>query len=451
MRQFKFPALAGLLALCPTVALAHVSEGALVLLLPTGFYTAAGIGAVIVSVVIAGLMTQRGAGMLFASADMGGRSFPRLHMFASFLGFSLFISVLLAGVLGEQHPLKNFMPLYVWTLLWLILPAVQVLIGNIWSWLNPWAFAGLFLSENGQGAQKPCWPALICFLAIYLFAMVDIAPDAPARLAMIAAGYWLFHVAMIFWKGTGWLERGEGFTVLFSLLARLSAFSNRHLGLPGHGLYSASAPTLSLAIFAIAMLAASSYDGINETFWWLARIGVNPLAFPGRSQVITPMVLGFIAAQFALLLSFSATCYLGWRLAGSAGSFRGFFKLMALALLPIAAGYHIAHYLTAFMVNGQYLKIALLDLIRETDSSLQFRPFITTGFFNRPASVQVIYTVQASAIVIGHILAILLSHSFALRLSGTRRQALISQFPLIVFMIAYTFLGLWLLASPRGV
>ena len=39
--------------------------------------------------------------------------------------------------------------------------------------------------------------------------MVDIAPDAPARLAMIAAGYWLFHMAMIFWKGTGWLERGD--------------------------------------------------------------------------------------------------------------------------------------------------------------------------------------------------------------------------------------------------
>lgn len=451
MRQTTFPVLAGLLAFCPEVARAHVSEGALVLLMPTGFYTAAGISAVLLSVVIAALLTRRGAGRLFASWRFPVSSRPWLHIFGSLTGFIFFIAVLLAGVLGEQHPLKNFMPLYVWTLLWLIMPGLQVLVGNIWSWLNPWAFAGLFLSGNGQGAHRSCWPALICVLAIYLFAMVDIAPDAPARLAMIASAYWLFHMVMIFWKGTGWLERGEGFTVLFSLLARLSPLSGGRIGLPGHDLHKATAPTLSLAIFAIAMLAAGSYDGINETFWWLAQIGVNPLAFPGRSQVITPMVLGFVGAQATLLLSFSAICFLGWHLAGRPGSFRSFFALMAFALLPIAAGYHIAHYLTAFMVNGQYLKIALMDLIRDADTTQQLRPFITTGFFNRPDSVKVIYTIQASAIVIGHILAILLSHSYALRLCTTRRQALISQLPLIIFMIAYTFLGLWLLASPRGV
>ena len=281
--------------------------------------------------------------------------------------------------------------------------------------------------------------------------MVDLAPDAPNRLAMIAGLYWLFHMGMILWKGPGWLQRGEGFTVMFALLARLSPFSGGRFGMPGHSLHQAEIPSLSLAVFTIAMLAAGSYDGINETFWWLAQIGVNPLAFPGRSQVVTPMILGFVLAQITLLLSFAMCCWLGWRMAAKPEGFQNFFTLMALALLPIAAGYHIAHYLTAFLVNGQYLLIALQEVFHFTHDSDHAEPFITTGFFNRPASVATIYTVQASAIVIGHILAILLSHSFALRLSGTQSQALKSQLPLIIFMIAYTFLGLWLLASPRGV
>ncbi|MGB0900667.1 hypothetical protein [Halocynthiibacter sp.] len=449
MRHTTIAALTGLLALWPSIAQAHVSEGALVLLMPTGFYTAAGVSAVVLSVMVAALLPRSGVASLFATIRL--RVTSRLYMPLSFAGFFIFIGVVLAGMFGEQHPLENLMPLYIWTFLWLIMPALQVMFGNIWHGLNPWAFVTQFLKKPSPETAKPCWPALFCFLAIYLFAMVDIAPDAPKRLVMIAGLYWLFHMGMILWKGPSWLQRGEGFTVMFALLARLSPFSGGRFGMPGHSLHQAEIPALSLAIFTIAMLAAGSYDGINETFWWLAQIGVNPLAFPGRSQVVIPMILGFVLAQITLLLSFAMCCWLGWRIAAKPEGFQNFFTLMALALLPIAAGYHIAHYLTAFLVNGQYLLIALQEIFHFAHDSDHAEPFITTGFFNRPASVATIYTVQASAIVIGHILAILLSHSFALRLSGTRAQALKSQLPLIIFMIAYTFLGLWLLASPRGV
>jgi hypothetical protein len=46
--------------------------------------------------------------------------------------------------------------------------------------------------------------------------------------------------------------------------------------------------------------------------------------------------------------------------------------------------------------------------------------------------------------------AVLLAHATAVRHFGSRRSAALSQVPLALFMIAYTFFGLWLLASPRG-
>ena len=64
--------------------------------------------------------------------------------------------------------------------------------------------------------------------------------------------------------------------------------------------------------------------------------------------------------------------------------------------------------------------------------------------------MRVIFLTQAGAVVIGHVLAILVAHAMALRLYGENRPALLSQIPLAGFMILYTFLGLWLLAAPKG-
>jgi hypothetical protein len=48
------------------------------------------------------------------------------------------------------------------------------------------------------------------------------------------------------------------------------------------------------------------------------------------------------------------------------------------------------------------------------------------------------------------VIAILLAHALAVRGHGNNWRAILGQAPLALFMIAYTFFGLWLLASPRG-
>ena len=65
-------------------------------------------------------------------------------------------------------------------------------------------------------------------------------------------------------------------------------------------------------------------------------------------------------------------------------------------------------------------------------------------------TVRAIFLTQAGAVVAGHMLAIILSHAIAVREFGSARRAVLSQAPLAVFMVLYTFFGLWLLAAPRG-
>ena len=52
------------------------------------------------------------------------------------------------------------------------------------------------------------------------------------------------------------------------------------------------------------------------------------------------------------------------------------------------------------------------------------------------------------AIVVGHVVAVSLSHIMALRVFSSREFAIRTQYPLLVLMIFYTVMSLWILAQP---
>ena len=51
-------------------------------------------------------------------------------------------------------------------------------------------------------------------------------------------------------------------------------------------------------------------------------------------------------------------------------------------------------------------------------------------------------------IVIGHVMAVYLAHVEAMRHFDTRRQALMSQAPMLMLMVGYTMVSLWIIAQP---
>ena len=221
-------------------------------------------------------------------------------------------------------------------------------------------------------------------------------------------------------------------------------------GLPGWQIATGRAWPKGVALMAVLLLGTGSFDGLNETFWWLGQLGINPFEYPGRSAVVWQSLIGLFLANALLIAVLCATIWLGLRLAHSDIGLTQGFRLFAPSVLPIALGYHVAHYLPSFLVDGQYALVALSDPFLTGADLLRLGEFyVSTGFFNTQASVRVIYLTQAGAVVAGHILAVLLAHALALRALPNPHAALLSQAPLAVFMIGYTLFGLWLLASPR--
>lgn len=452
----------------PGMAWAHISEQSFVLLLPTRAYILGGCLSVVVSILVVSFAPGRFIEALFRPARLPSRPLPVwLQIAPSLVATLLFAGIVLLGIFGPRDPLTNMLPLVIWTGGWVILVSFTGVIGNVWPALNPWTGLHrlIFGAHHATGPLKlpewvGAWPALVQFMVFFSFSVVDPAPDDPDRLAMIVASYWLFNfIGMSLFGARVWMDRCEGFSVFFGLLSLVAVFRRGpSVGVPGWGIVDKGPLALSLSVFAVASLGAGSFDGLKETFWWMARIGVNPLEFPGRTAVIWSSQIGLMVSTVLLVALFGVVTWAGWMLAhAGAGtknrvSFGAMFCTYAPAVLPIAVAFHISHFLVSFLINGQYLLAVMGDPFATGANFFglgQIR--VTTGFLNTPGSVKSIWLTQAGVVVFGHILAVLVSHRGALRLFDNRRQAALSQIPLGAFMVLYTLFGLWLLSTARGV
>ncbi|WP_348646677.1 hypothetical protein [Mesorhizobium sp. NZP2234] len=382
----------------------------------------------------------------------------------SLISFAGFATLIAAGLFGSRDPLSNPLPLVIWTLLWAGLTLLQGAVGDIWSWLNPWVGPWRLASRlRGASDEGPwrlprwigCWPAVILFFAFAWFELIDPAPDDPARLALAAGIYWLFSfLAMLMFGYRAWSRSGEFLTIFFSMVARFAPVERDEKGRlalcwPGAKLLAAEPLPPSGIAFLLLTLSSVSFDGLSKTFFWLGLFGVNPLEFPGRTAVIGSGSLGLVLTFVLLAAVFLLAVVLGQRLAGSGPPLTQAAGLLVWSIVPIALAYHVAHYLTALLVDGQYALAALSDpfalgwnLFGTADMQVE------AGIVAGAASAWWLWNIQAGAIILGHVLAVLVAHGFAWRLHPQPARAAFSQFPLTLLMIAYTVFGLWLLATP---
>jgi len=322
-RNLLFLAVLGFATARAGTAAAHASEQGLVLLLPTAAYSTAGTLTVVASIVMVTCLSRTALAKLFTPLTVGTErftGFERAPLLASFAASLFVFALVYIGLRGPTDPQGNLLPLTIWTVWWIGVFVVQGTLFDVWKWVNPWTgFAQVFGLGNKPMLQLPkalaTWPAVASLICFQLFLLADIAPSDPPRLAMFVLGYWLFTLVGIelFGKDT-WLTRVECFSVMLHLIGALRPLqwaSGGQLGFPGWAGLKLPKVDTSRAVFCLVLLTGGSFDGVNETFWWLAQIGINPLEFPGRSAVIWSSSFGLLAAILLLLGLFAVSIWIG--------------------------------------------------------------------------------------------------------------------------------------------
>ena len=113
------------------------------------------------------------------------------------------------------------------------------------------------------------------------------------------------------------------------------------------------------------------------------------------------------------------------------------------SLVPIALVYAVAHYFTLLLVQGQYALPLASDPFGygwDVLGLADFQPNLA------PLSPNAVWYVQVAALVVGHAAGLAIAHDRALRVLSVK-DALRSQYAMLVLMVAYTVGGLWLLSQ----
>ena len=378
---------------------------------------------------------------------------PGWHVAMRTIGLVLFGFGAFAAVFGKDL-LTNpvFGMFYVWW--WVGLPIASLLLGPVWRAVSPVRTIHSFVRRLTGDAGDPgrglydyperlgYWPAA---LGLFAFVWIELVYPhgtelGPVRLwCAVYVGVMLIGGAVF---GSAFYERADPFEVYSTLLSKLSIWAQASdSGDDGRLLVRSPLANLStvevrpglVAVVAV-LFGSTAFDSFRDSTPWvkfvqstdLSTYLLNNLALVGFCLVVG---LVFVAGAMATGVE------PGTRRADLP-------NLFAHSIVPIVAGYIVAHYLTYLVEVGQQTLILASDPL-SNGSNL----FGTAGW---SVSYAISYhptalaTTKVIAVVLGHVVGVVAAHDRALTVLPERHR-ITGQLPLLLAMVAFTIGGLYLL------
>jgi hypothetical protein len=373
------------------------------------------------------------------------------------VGVAALVVVIVAGYAADGLALQNLASTFIFNTFWIGMVFVSILFGDVFRAFSPWRALGRLVDVRIPHRPYPerlgRWPAAVALLA---FTWVELASgwgeEDPVMLVTAALGYTAITlIGQAVYGVDVWTRRGEAFAVYFNLFSRLSPFEtrNRVVGVrpPLSGLPRLDAAPGTVA-FVTVMIGTVTFDGLSQGSLWqdlsveitdgFTAIGVGLATAPKLADTVGLLV------GVALIAGFYRIGMEGARSVGGDIAAERLRMGFVHTLVPIAAVYVAAHYLTFLLYEGQAIRYLASD------------PFGEGWDLFGTASAAIDYSLlsengawyaKVGFVVMGHVAALVLAHDRALSMYGQASLAVRSQYWMLAIMVGFTLLALWLLAQ----
>jgi hypothetical protein len=410
------------------------------LTVPLWLFLSTGGAVVAASFLLASSVTDRRLVRRFHEASRalpsGATALERVGQTVGLLGLAL---VLVVGAVGPADPLRSAAVLLVWAGWWAGYTMTTYLVGNGWPALNPFR---TLAAPFGDGLRTyperlGSWPAAVGLLALVWVEVVSPLADDPRALALAVGGYGVLTLAgaAVFGR-EDWFAHADPMSRVFAAYGAVAPVQRDEDGfrlvLPGAELVRDPAADASAVALVVALVWGTTYDGLVGTpLWRSVATTLVGAGVPAMALYPAVLGLGFLVFLGAFRLAARAVRPVAPTYLSAAALARAF----APSLLPIAAGYHLAHYLDYFLSLTPALAAALRSPLAPPAPRLLVLPDWFGGL-------------SVAFVLLGHLLAVWVAHGVAYDRLPSRLAAVRSQYPITLAMVLYTMVSLWIVTRP---
>ena len=360
---------------------------------------------------------------------------PRQEVFndkQSFIGklFGIIILFLLVapGIFGNESSKTSIAPLILWVFLWIGVPVLGLLFGDIYSKFNP---LNLFSLKSDK--PESVYFACILFIGLTWFELVWRKPGNPLNIAIVLITLFIcVNLLRYFLKKS--LIEVDPLLLLHYLYSKLKLFNSRPYFRSLLDNIGNLAKLRGIEYFVLLMIGTVTYDGLRETTFWYNQFG-------SRTDDMGFSTMMFLIMNLGTILFYRFACFFAIKVGGSDLELNHVSNLFGHTMLPIAFAYHVTHYLTLLLFESQTFFYRFNDPIGIGMNILNVQE-PTINYFVEPL---VIWGIQVAVTLLGHMLSVVLAHDLAVKLFG-HQQSDKTQYIFLFITVALTLQALFVLS-----
>ena len=346
--------------------------------------------------------------------------------------FGVFILslLILPGLIGDEEAKTSITPLIIWVFLWIGVPVLGLVFGDIYSKFNP-----LSIIPSSEKKPSTVWFAAALFLGLTWFELVWRKPGNPTHIGIV------FILLMLITTGTRIIFGKASIEVdPLHLLHHLYAKLRFTLSKPIYKNMLENIANLSnfkgMEYFILLMIGTVTYDGLRGTTFWYNLFGSSTLD-------ITFSTFAFFGINIVIIGSYRFACWFALKVSGEKQDLNNISLLFGHTMLPIAFAYHVTHYLSLLLYESQTILYRLND-----PYGIGWNLFgindVSINYFLTPVAL---WGIQVFVTLAGHMLSVVLAHDLAIKLFG-HQQSDKTQYIFLLITVGLTLQALFVLSVP---
>lgn len=346
--------------------------------------------------------------------------------------FGVFILslLILPGLIGNEEAKTSITPLIIWVFLWIGVPVLGLVFGDIYSKFNP-----LSIIPSPEKKPSTVWFAAALFLGLTWFELVWRKPGNPTHIGIVFILLMLITTVtrIIFSKAS---IEVDPLHLLHHLYAKLRFTVSK----PIYKNMLENIANLSnfkgMEYFILLMIGTVTYDGLRGTTFWYNLFGSSTLD-------ITFSTFAFFGINIVIIGSYRFACWFALKVSGEKQDLNNVSLLFGHTMLPIAFAYHVTHYLSLLLYESQTILYRLND-----PYGIGWNLFgiddISINYFLTPVAL---WGIQVFVTLAGHMLSVVLAHDLAIKLFG-HQQSDKTQYIFLLITVGLTLQALFVLSVP---